>query len=567
MKKNRFLVLSLFILCSCFVKAGYSDEYPSAYTRAFNNWITTQPTIDKANMNKSITRIELSKMISNYAINVLNKKPDTSKKCEFSDISDSLNTQYDNWVTNACQLWLMWQWITKFRPKDKVTRAEFWTILSRLLYWDKYNWWTPYYGKHLNQLNIRWIMTKINNPQWMELRWNVMVMLKRSETLWNIQIPSFDEIDDVLSIKCEYENDISWEPYFENLTKKDFILPYKDWYFWFSYWGQDWWWFTIEYRKLNNPCSVILFSDEIFIWNVRYKDYGEDEEYGDNYMFYGITEEKAKTLNCKAWDRNNCLKEAKRYFYNLLVWVESNEHFSLWMNALKKSVDNNTHIDKSRLKKYSECVDEYKTKYNVKSSNLVSNPISDTEKQVNEQYFCKSRKIKNYCAYKYVSACPDWNNCESLESEINNCNNIIISTFQTTDEKFPGYNVIYWWEWNHNIIGEKSVYYDDKIWISFKLWKEFDWWVIHDEYRKLDSFEWPRHLIFFYKKCPKCWDEELWREWYDLVFTVQVFDNDNVSGGDFPYDGEMTLMWNNNKYYFMGTEGTKNIDLNIFNVN
>jgi hypothetical protein len=53
-------------------------------------------TMGKANMYGEITRIELSKMVSNYAINVLNKKVDTSKKCQFSDISDKLNIQYDS---------------------------------------------------------------------------------------------------------------------------------------------------------------------------------------------------------------------------------------------------------------------------------------------------------------------------------------------------------------------------------------------------------------------------------------------------------------------------------------
>ena len=194
-----WLLVSLFvILCVGTVKAAYIDEYPEAYKWVYKNWITTMNTMDKANMYGEITRIALSKMISNYAINVLNKKPDTTKKCEFTDISDKLNKQYDSWVTKACQLWLMWQWITKFRPYDNVTRAEFGTILSRLLWWDEYNWWNPYYKKHLNQLNIRWIMTNINNPQWIELRWNVMVMLKRSQELWNYKIPSFDELDDII---------------------------------------------------------------------------------------------------------------------------------------------------------------------------------------------------------------------------------------------------------------------------------------------------------------------------------------------------------------------------------
>lgn len=356
MKKNRFLVLSLFILCSCFVKAGYSDEYPSAYTRAFNNWITTQPTIDKANMNKSITRIELSKMISNYAINVLNKKPDTSKKCEFSDISDSLNTQYDNWVTNACQLWLMWQWITKFRPKDKVTRAEFWTILSRLLYWDKYNWWKPYYKKHLNQLYIRWIMTNISNATWNEVRGNVMVMLKRSETLWNHKIPSFDELNK-RAFKCYVcypEDDCG---YYEFVEKKWFIIPYKDWYIWYD-WLDDGLGderLNLTYRKIDNPCEIAYQTDELFHYNYDYNGEGCN-------LRYWYSEKMVEKFSFKEEDIWKCTKEQERFFYNLLVWSEKDEIFTLWMNSFKNNIDNNSFSKKWR-EKYYECMKNFELEY------------------------------------------------------------------------------------------------------------------------------------------------------------------------------------------------------------
>ena len=143
MKKIWLLSFILTILLVPYVKADYSKEQISTYTWAFNNLITTQSTIDKANMNWEITRIELSKMISNYVINVLEKKLDNSKKCQFFDITAELDKQYDNRVTKACQLWLMGQWISEFRPYDKVTRAEFWTILSRALYGDKYNCMPP----------------------------------------------------------------------------------------------------------------------------------------------------------------------------------------------------------------------------------------------------------------------------------------------------------------------------------------------------------------------------------------------------------------------------------------
>ena len=198
MKKSYLLLVWISILLISTAKADYTSDEKSAYTWAFNNWITTKSTIDKANMKWEVTRIELAKMISNYAIKSLKKKKDSSKKCVFTDVTSDLDLQYDKWVTNICQLWLMWQWITKFRPYDKVTRAEFWTILSRLLYWSKFDWWNPFYQMHVYQLYLVWIMSNIN---WVdkknETRGNVMVMLKRSVDLWdkvNASTISFSEM-------------------------------------------------------------------------------------------------------------------------------------------------------------------------------------------------------------------------------------------------------------------------------------------------------------------------------------------------------------------------------------
>ena len=38
----------------------------------------------------------MAKMLSQYAINVLGKTPDTNKKCEFGDVSAELDAQYNN---------------------------------------------------------------------------------------------------------------------------------------------------------------------------------------------------------------------------------------------------------------------------------------------------------------------------------------------------------------------------------------------------------------------------------------------------------------------------------------
>ena len=168
-------LLFTFTIC---IWMDYSSEFRQAYNWAYQSEITTQSSIEKANMWWKITREEMAKMISNYAINILWKSPDTTKSCLFSD--SNINPDLVRFVTESCQLWLMWQWITSFKPKDFVTRAEFWTVLSRALWWDKYGWWNTYYESHLKALQNEWIMKKIDVPMDKEIRWYVMLMLMRS---------------------------------------------------------------------------------------------------------------------------------------------------------------------------------------------------------------------------------------------------------------------------------------------------------------------------------------------------------------------------------------------------
>ena len=149
-----------------------------AYNWAFKNGITTMPSIDEADMEGGLTRIAMAKMLSQYAINILGKTPDTSKVATFSDVTAQMDADYGNGVTLAYQLGIMGIGINEFRPNDLVTRAEFATALSRLLF----N--TPdgeefYYTTHLQKLMDEKIITN-NNPDLQELRGYVMIMLMRS---------------------------------------------------------------------------------------------------------------------------------------------------------------------------------------------------------------------------------------------------------------------------------------------------------------------------------------------------------------------------------------------------
>ena len=161
--------------------ATYSQELQDAYDWAYGKGVTTMSPIDNANMYGAITRAEMAKMLSVYAKEVLGNTPDTSKACTFSDI-DSVKWDLHEFIIESCQLGIMGQGITAFRPYDTISRAEFGTALSRVLWGDQYEGGTPYYAKHLDALKAAGIMTQIDNPENRdEIRGYVMLMLMRSE--------------------------------------------------------------------------------------------------------------------------------------------------------------------------------------------------------------------------------------------------------------------------------------------------------------------------------------------------------------------------------------------------
>ena len=200
---KNLLTISLFwflVFPICCLWAQYSSEMRQAYNWAYKNGVTTMNSIEKANMNWNITREEMAKMISNYAINILWRIPDVTKTCLFID--SNINPNLVESVTKSCQLWLMGQWVTSFRPKDSVTRAEFWTVLSRALRWSKNEWWVTYYQNHLKALKVEWIMNNISYPMNKEIRWYVMLMLMRSANWIDVDFKNIkdEQIFDVIKM-------------------------------------------------------------------------------------------------------------------------------------------------------------------------------------------------------------------------------------------------------------------------------------------------------------------------------------------------------------------------------
>ncbi|HRU50002.1 MAG TPA: hypothetical protein P5155_00705, partial [Candidatus Absconditabacterales bacterium] len=180
-------------------QSNYPDELKIAYLYAYNYGITTLCPIRESMLDGYLYRNHFAKMISEYAVNVVGKTPNIGKEgCDsFQDIeNDTEELKY--FMKTACELDLMGLRAdgktpkNNFDPHDIVTRAEFGTVFSRLLFGDKYNvqdeslvykeegYW---YRDHLAGLKSHGIMTKIDGdrPKYKERRGRVMLMMLRAD--------------------------------------------------------------------------------------------------------------------------------------------------------------------------------------------------------------------------------------------------------------------------------------------------------------------------------------------------------------------------------------------------
>ena len=124
----------------------------------------------------------MAKMLSYYAMNVLWQEPDLSRWTVFKDVSKKLDKEYDNAVTLAYQLGIMWINMPRneFRPFDYVPRSEFVTALSRMINDDVSDGLNAkFYEPHMARLYNDGIITN-TNPKMIEHRWYVMLMLYRT---------------------------------------------------------------------------------------------------------------------------------------------------------------------------------------------------------------------------------------------------------------------------------------------------------------------------------------------------------------------------------------------------
>lgn len=188
----------------------YDEEQVTAYEWALEKGITTIDNIDNARLSDGLTRAELAKMMSQYMTKVLWKTPADVEKANYADVNESLGDLAD-FIQTAYAYKIMWinadgTPLKEFNPNGKVTRAEYATVFSRVLFGDKYNkaeW--NYYEDHLNALKEAGILTN-TTPSITEVRGWVMLMMYRSSNV-KIDTPTEETVwmANPASVYCEQQ--------------------------------------------------------------------------------------------------------------------------------------------------------------------------------------------------------------------------------------------------------------------------------------------------------------------------------------------------------------------------
>ena len=138
-----------------------NDEFKKALTFLYSYKMTSFNTIDTFKPYTKLTREQAAKIFSNFAMNVLCRKPDTSLQPSYNDINNS-NETLKPYIVKAYQLWLMKWWNNNnFRPFDTITKAELNAVLVRMILKSYLNEeWEVWYAKYNQTATKLWIITK-----------------------------------------------------------------------------------------------------------------------------------------------------------------------------------------------------------------------------------------------------------------------------------------------------------------------------------------------------------------------------------------------------------------------
>lgn len=165
-----------------------SAESLWAYEFALKYGITTIPTFDTAMPYGVLYRKDAAKMMVQFAKAIGKNDMVHNEWCSYADAKD-LNPYTVSFIEESCKLGIMGLKADGtiapiFNPHDIVTRAQFGTMLSRLIYGNENNvsqdGTIPWYQNHLLALQKNGIMNNISSPDKQEVRLYVWLMLQRT---------------------------------------------------------------------------------------------------------------------------------------------------------------------------------------------------------------------------------------------------------------------------------------------------------------------------------------------------------------------------------------------------
>ena len=163
----------------------FASEQNDAYLWACQHDITTMRTIQEARLDQPLTRAELAKIMSVYAMKEYHLKPLRAAAVNYKDVNTDLGDLAD-YIQLAYQLQIMGinadgTPIQAFEPHKLVSRAEFATVLSRVIWGNKHNIsGDDRYSEHLQALKKYRVITSDVPANWWELRGRALLMLHRT---------------------------------------------------------------------------------------------------------------------------------------------------------------------------------------------------------------------------------------------------------------------------------------------------------------------------------------------------------------------------------------------------
>ena len=398
---------------------AYSQEEQDAYEWAYKHNITTQPTIETAKLEWNITRQAFAKMVINYLENIAWLEESTSTSCSFPD-EDKITNDLIPYAKKTCTYNIMWKDGSKFNPTNPLDKAQLWTILSRILWWDEYNNnWKWYYIYHLNILNTYEIMNN-DNPTSYVKRWDALIMLKKiydkfgsniymnKNLSWTYNLNTNQSIAQTISKDTNSQN-----------TSPDYTNENNDW------------------TSGNYISNIYANSNIIYTWK-NWKKYIYDAE------FLNLLKNTAKKIS--EWDLAKYLEIEANYYQSGFDQISNFDTDNLWeMLGIDEDVNPKTMTTKEKenlLKKVKESVNKLVEDNKNRNSEYLNN-LEQITKNINNDNFWLKEKYK-----KTKEFIDTTNSFLILYSEvISELMEIALTSEDWKIEDEDGMNIVLWLMW------------------------------------------------------------------------------------------------------------------------